>query len=190
MHVQPRQWLRICWAACKRSCRSCKQLLIRERRARSEAESIAEKTTRELRETNQRLEAEIAERRPAQAGLARGALERDVIVEIGRIIGSSLDIEEVYEKSAEQLKRVIGFDRISIALADGDTGTLTRAYVAGVSVPGWVTGDTIALDTSAQQDSVGRPALHSGDGHPPQPHASKRPKREPSSTPHSGRTPP
>ena len=154
--------------------------LDRERRARSEAESIAEKTIRELYETNQKLEAEVDERRSAQAGLARHALEQEVIGEIGRIIGSSLDIDEVYEKSAEQLKRVLSFDRISIGLVDDDMKTLTHAYVAGVNVPGWATGDTIALDAITLQDSVGRRVSYSRDGHPLQSHANERRTREPS----------
>lgn len=147
--------------------------LDRERQARSEAEAIAEKATRklyvcnrelesriearthELRETNQRLEAEVAERRSAQAGLARHALEQEVIGEIGRIISSSLDIGEVYDRFAERAHRLIPFDRVAVVLVDAEDDTFTMAYVkALIDVPGRQAGERAPLAGSVVQEVV------------------------------------
>ena len=42
------------------------------------------------------------------------AADKMVMAEIGRIIGSTLNIEEVYERFAEEARKLIDFDRISI----------------------------------------------------------------------------
>jgi signal transduction histidine kinase len=44
----------------------------------------------------------------------------DMISELTKVIGTSLDMNEVYETFTEALKKLIDFDRISIGLVDGD----------------------------------------------------------------------
>ena len=70
-----------------------------------------------------------------ESGL-RLARENAALAEIGRVIGSSLNIEEVYESFAEHVNAIILSDRITINLLDPDGELLTDAYVVGVEVPG------------------------------------------------------
>ncbi len=44
--------------------------------------------------------------------------DREVDVEIGRIVNSNLAINEVYERFAAQVKKVVDFDRITISTID------------------------------------------------------------------------
>jgi len=58
------------------------------------------------------------------------------MAEIGRIIGSTLNIEEVYKGFSEEVKKIIPFDRIVICLIDIEKGTIKNAYIAGEEVEG------------------------------------------------------
>ena len=78
--------------------------------------------------------AELLERSDRQAN------EESVLAEIGRIVNSSLDIETVYEQFAEQVSRVLKFDRLAIARLGPGEEHFTIAHVTGVAVPGIVTG--------------------------------------------------
>ena len=62
---------------------------------------------------------------------AKLARENAVMAELGRIINSSLHIDEVYERFSESLGALIPFDRIVIRLIDKERGVLTLSYVAG-----------------------------------------------------------
>ena len=87
----------------------------------------------------------------SEQGAKRLAEEEAVIADIGRIISSSLDIGEVYERFAAAVKRVLPFDRISINIADHATGRLVIRYVAGDSVPGRDAGDDMPLAGTATE---------------------------------------
>jgi len=56
------------------------------------------------------------------------------MAEIGRIISSTLNIEEVYERFAEEVRKVIPFDRISVDTVNPDRSSVTMAYVFGVDI--------------------------------------------------------
>jgi PAS domain S-box-containing protein len=75
----------------------------------------------------------------------RLAGERAVIAEIGRIIGSSLKIEEVYERFAAEARKLIPFDRISVNLHNPENGTYTIAYISGMEIPGRRQGNVYPL---------------------------------------------
>ena len=64
----------------------------------------------------------------------RLARENASMAEIGRIIGSTLKIEEVYERFAEEVRRLISFDRIAIRTIDPEDNTVTIAYISGVDI--------------------------------------------------------
>jgi diguanylate cyclase (GGDEF)-like protein/PAS domain S-box-containing protein len=70
------------------------------------------------RETAERLAGEIA-----------------VIAEIGRLIGSTLDIHEVYERFAAEAKKLIPFDRIAVNVKHPHEGISNVAYVSGMDIP-------------------------------------------------------
>ena len=99
------------------------------------------------------------ETRASQDEQQRLAEETAVIAEIGRIVSSSLNVEEVYHRFVEAVRRLIPFDRISIASYDSGSNTFTRDFIADVEVPGRLNGDvTESLGTingQAAQSGVG-----------------------------------
>lgn len=84
----------------------------------------------------------------------RLAQENALFAEIGKIISSSLDINEVYEDFAEQVRKLISFDRISISLLNDRKDTLTNAYVLGVEAPGREAGSPFPVAGSPAEDAI------------------------------------
>jgi two-component system, cell cycle sensor histidine kinase and response regulator CckA len=82
------------------------------------------------------------------------AQENAIVAEIGRIISSSLNIKEVYERFAEEVHKLIPFDRIVINLNDLEKNTVTVAYTSGIVVPGRQAGDVIPLNDSVNQEII------------------------------------
>ena len=77
---------------------------------------------------------DITERKRAEEALERLAEEREIVAKIGRTIGSTLEIDKVYEHFAEEVRKIISFDRISIIIIHPENGTYTIAYVTGKDV--------------------------------------------------------
>lgn len=75
-----------------------------------------------------------------------------IIAEIGQIISSTLEIEEVYEKFAETVKKLIPFDRIVITIINPEGGKISNAYVSGVDVPGFQVGNIAPLAGSFSEE--------------------------------------
>jgi len=67
--------------------------------------------------------------------------EAEILAEIGRIISSSLNIEEVYQQFAKEAKKLIPFDRVVVNLLNPDKKTITVTYVAGLEIEGLGAGD-------------------------------------------------
>jgi len=61
---------------------------------------------------------------------ARQAKQIQVLNNIARIIGSSLQIEEVFDAFADEMKKLISFDRLSVAFLDG-SGSYLRIFSSG-----------------------------------------------------------
>jgi PAS domain S-box-containing protein len=101
----------------------------------------------------ERKQAEDAVQRSEQAA-QKSALEESVMAEIGRIIGSTLNIEEVYDQFAAEVKKVLPFDRIAINLVDFDSQTVSNQYVTGISVEGRRPGDRFPLSGTATAAAV------------------------------------
>ena len=80
------------------------------------------------------------------AALERGAMERKAIAEIGRIIGSSLDTEEVYERFASEVRTIVPSDRIAICLVDAEAQTFSTAYVSDMQPSDQVPEDRTPLE--------------------------------------------
>jgi PAS domain S-box-containing protein len=72
--------------------------------------------------------------RRSEEGAKRLAQENAIVAEIGRIVSSTLDMKEIYEHFAEEVKKLIPFDRISVSIIDLDNRTSTLAYVHGVEI--------------------------------------------------------
>ncbi len=73
------------------------------------------------------------------------AQENFTIAEIGRILSSTLDIEEVYGSFAEEVRNLIPFDRLAITTINSETNTFTLSYVAGPPMEECNLGDIIPL---------------------------------------------
>jgi diguanylate cyclase (GGDEF)-like protein/PAS domain S-box-containing protein len=95
---------------------------------------------------------DITERKRAEETLRRSeetakrlAQENAIIAEVGRIVSSTLDIEGIYGHFAEEVKKLIPFDRIAINTVNYGSGMVTVAYVTGVDVRDRLKGMAIAL---------------------------------------------
>ena len=83
--------------------------------------------------------------------------ESVVLAEIGRTISSSVDIEEVYEVFAEQVRKLIPFERIAISLVDSQHNTFTNAYVVDPAAGGRQPGDVVPLSGTLVELAVREP---------------------------------
>ena len=90
---------------------------------------------------------DITERKEAEDRVRR-------LADIGRIIGSTLNLEEVYEPFAELVRELIPFERIVITIAETDQGVFTTAYVRGSDVADRRPGDITALASSLTEEVI------------------------------------
>ena len=109
---------------------------------------------------------DITERKQAEAELQKSeeqarqlAQENAIMAEIGRIVSSTLNISEVYERFAQQVQKLISFDRININLIDHEARTATPAYSSGKGVKGRRIGDAFPLEGTAADEVI---RTHSG----------------------------
>lgn len=79
---------------------------------------------------------------------ARALREISLISEIGRIVGSTLDIEEVYGRFCAKVKKLLSFDRLVINIHDKKNGCVTVAYAYGAAVPGRNRGAVFPIEGS------------------------------------------
>ena len=82
----------------------------------------------------------------------------ELVDEVSRIITSTLDIERVYGRFAQGLKRLVEFDRMTINLVDLDADTFTQKNVVGPARTGGFSGQPRPLEGSqtGQIVSTGR----------------------------------
>ena len=59
------------------------------------------------------------------------AEEREVVAKIGRIISSTLEIDKVYRNFAEEVRKIIPFDRISVDMIHPERGGFSTPYALG-----------------------------------------------------------
>ena len=148
------------------------EILVREIVVRMQSEEALEKAhdaldsrvrerTGELSESNEQLRKEIHERRQMEEALRRSeetamrlARENALMAEMGCIIGSSLNIEEVYDRFVKEVRKLISFDRISINIIDYEKECFTVPYVIGPEVAGRKRGQTIPLSGTATEEVV------------------------------------
>ncbi len=90
--------------------------------------------------------------------LRRVAAERASLAEIGRIISSSPDIGQVYERFAEEVRRLIPSDRVVISIIDQQREMFVNSYVSGSRVDGRDQGASSPLSGTMTQEVVNRGA--------------------------------
>jgi len=88
------------------------------------------------------------------SSIKRLAQENAIMAEIGRIITSSFNIEEVYERFAEEVRMLVPFDRIVVNTINPKNDTVTISYVSGTDVPERRAGHIIPLRGTATAECV------------------------------------
>ena len=107
----------------------------------------------------QRKQAEEALRKSEEVA-RRMARENAIVARIGRITSSTLDIENIYERFAEEARQLIPFDRISIAIIDHEKGIFHHAYTSGDAIPGRGLMEVVSLAGSFTGEVVRRRSSH------------------------------
>jgi two-component sensor histidine kinase len=94
----------------------------------------------------------ITERKKAEEDLRKReeearklANENAIVAKIGRIISSTLSIEEVYKLFAGEVKNLLSFDRIVINMTDAEKKFLVNPFVEGNHVVGRGQGEIFPL---------------------------------------------
>ena len=96
------------------------------------------------------------ERKRAEEAATRLSKENAIMAEIGRIISSTLNIEEVYERFAEEVRKLIPFDRIALSTSDPESHSSTMAYVLGVEVEDRNQGAVFSLTSSFYEEIIAK----------------------------------
>lgn len=95
---------------------------------------------------------DITEQKQTEAVLKRReedvrllARENNILAEIGRIISSTLDIEEVYENFAIEVKKLIPFHGLIVSIINEKENKVYFRYSWGVQIPGRTVGDSLPI---------------------------------------------
>jgi PAS domain S-box-containing protein len=108
-------------------------VLIEDRLLRDErGEIIGIRCT--IQDITERKRAEEAQRKSEEEA-NRLAQENAIMAEIGRIISSTLNIEEVVALFSEKVRNLLPYDRLAINLINEDGTNLINRYVVGDSAP-------------------------------------------------------
>ena len=98
-----------------------------------------------------RAEEELQKEKQAVQKLAE---EREVVAKIGRIISSTLEIDKVYKHFAEEVRKIIPFDRISVDMIHPEKGGFSTAYALGKGAEGHRSKEIIPLAGSTTEEVV------------------------------------
>ena len=104
---------------------------------------------------------DITDRKLAEESLRQSEenarqLARDnaAVAEIGRIISSTLNIDEIYESFSAEVKKIIPFDRIVIDTIDTEKSTVRNVYIAGKGLQDRNVKDIYPLEGSGNAEMV------------------------------------
>ncbi|MBM4277530.1 MAG: GAF domain-containing protein [Deltaproteobacteria bacterium] len=92
--------------------------------------------------------------RESEETAGRLSQENAVMAEIGRIISSTLNIEEIYERFSEEVQKLIPFDRIVINIINIEKATVMNVYMAGKGIAGRKIGEIYPLEGSGNAEMV------------------------------------
>ena len=115
-------------------------------------------------ELEQRVEERTEELRRIQEAERRLAEESAFLSQVGQIVSSTLDIDEVYERFAAEMKKLVDFDRLAINIIDHEAGVFVFRYASGLLQPGRQVPDVVALkDTQTEHViATGKPLIRGG----------------------------
>jgi PAS domain S-box-containing protein len=94
--------------------------------------------------------------RISQEEASQLAQENAIVAEIGRIINSTINIEMVYARFAEEVRKLIPFDRITVNKINPDRTSLTIAYVFGLRVGDRQEGTVVPLESALYENLIVR----------------------------------
>ena len=60
-------------------------------------------------------------------------LESEVLADLSRVLGSAIDFDAVYGQTANSIRRLISFDRMSLLTIDGERGSMSLRYIDGIN---------------------------------------------------------
>jgi diguanylate cyclase (GGDEF)-like protein/PAS domain S-box-containing protein len=109
------------------------------------------KTNTELIEELSSLKQRIQELEHSDSERKRSGQELVIIAEIGRLIGSTLNIDEVYERFTVETQKLIPIDSLTVNLYNFQENTLCVAYVSGLDIDGRRQGDNLVLKGSLSE---------------------------------------
>ena len=96
----------------------------------------------------------VEEQRRNRETAERLARETAIIAEIGLVVTSTMNIEEVYERFAEEVRKLIPFDRIVINITDVEMNTGVTVYMAGHGITDRQVGVSYPLKGSGNFEMV------------------------------------
>ena len=124
-------------------------------------EAQVAKRTVDVEKVKEELHKEVVDHKLAKEALQKNeeatkqlVKENAIMEEIGRIINSALNVEEVYERFSEfaaEVCTLIRFDRVTITVINPEDNTLTLSYFPGQEIAGRKAGEVLPLvGTSAE----------------------------------------
>lgn len=66
------------------------------------------------------------------------------VARIGRIVSEDLDLDRVYDRMADELEKLLQFDRLTVSLFDPETQVMSSEYFRGIAIPNVMPGDDIS----------------------------------------------
>ena len=116
-------------------------------------------------ELEDRVKTRTSELAESEERLRAAAEENAAMAEIGRIVGSSLDISRVYNRFSEQTKRLIPADMVAVMNVHPEEQRFSVAFTAGMSLPERQRDRKYPLEGTAIAETLltGKPVLYQPD---------------------------
>ncbi len=99
---------------------------------------------------------DITYNKRAEEATKKLAQESAAMAEIGQIISSTLNIQDIYDRFAEGVRKILSFDRISITTINPDRASFTMAYSFGAEVGGRPVGTVLPMKGPFFEETVNR----------------------------------
>ena len=73
------------------------------------------------------------------------AEESSVLADLGRIVNSSLEIDEVYRRIGREVAKLLKFDRLCITVIDQGNESFSNTFITGLDIPKLRVGQAFPL---------------------------------------------